>query len=156
MFFSAIDSRFPFDCKNLVGYLFAVLFEYLFTVYEFVYVGSFATYGLGFFLFFFTSYRDMVRNLESINKHAKSKKKHPKIVKQLVTFFHLYSNVKELSMHWNRFFIVFGIIGDCFFSPPSRFVRAFSRIYQPIFMVLFTSSLILICTCMLILQEQLV
>lgn len=93
----SIGSRFPFDWKNLVGYLSAVIFEYLFTLYEFVYVGSFTTYGIGFFIFSFTAYRDIIRNLESINKHAKLKRKHSKIFKQLVTFFHYYSNVKELS-----------------------------------------------------------
>lgn len=91
-------SRFPFDCKNLAGYLVAVLLEYLFTVYEFVYVGSFTIYGFGFFIFFFAACRDIIRNLELINKHAKSKKRRPKIFKQLVTFFRYYSDVKELSL----------------------------------------------------------
>lgn len=81
-----------------MGYLVAVIFEYLFTIYEFLYIGCMAMFGLGFFLFLLTAYEDINRNLRIINVNAKSKKKQSKIFKQLIGFIRYYSDVKQLSI----------------------------------------------------------
>lgn len=112
--------RFPFDWKNLIGYLIAVLFEYILTFYMFifveamlaigiaglekmyskfymaVYIGGLLNLSVAAFLYEVTIIREMKNNLNSIIESSDSHKCRLKITKKFSDFIEIHSTMKQL------------------------------------------------------------
>lgn len=129
------------------------------TAYIFLYVGSITSLGIGAFLFLISGCRDVMCNLTSINKMAKSKRHHLKCLKHISAFIRLHSDMKQLcDCNLNKFYFQNSFINGNrnFFYCCFRLVRDFSKFWQPIFLTLFAWSLISICGTMLMIQIEIV
>lgn len=59
----------------------------------------FLTLALGMFVFVLSFAKDMMDDVHSINKSVKTEKTKSHILKQLIGFIDMYSDVKELSIY---------------------------------------------------------
>lgn len=96
--FSWLQLRFPFDSKNLLGYLVAIVLLYYMIFDMFFVIASMLSLGIGAFILAISSTMQIRRYMNLLSKHAISKKNLPKKTLQLLTdFVDFHSDVKQLS-----------------------------------------------------------
>lgn len=96
-FFSLVLLRFPFDCKNPVGYLIAIYMQYNMIWYMFYVIASLVSLGIGAFIYSVMGTDEIKRYLNSVNEYAMRKKNHLKSLKQLAEYVDYHSEMKQLS-----------------------------------------------------------
>lgn len=102
--------RFPFDTKNLWGYLEGIVAEALIIRCACFFSANFLSLGAGCFLFMISSVRDMKGTLRSINKKVKSTEavtNRSHVLKRFTQFIKLHSETRQLSskpIDWKEFF----------------------------------------------------
>lgn len=94
-FFVFILQRLPFNWKNPFGYLAAITLQYALTRCFFIYVGSFASFSVGAFLFSWAMSKDVKCSLNPINRKRNARKRTPKIFWQLTKFIQIHSDSKR-------------------------------------------------------------
>lgn len=114
-----------------MGYIVAITMQILLGMCLFKITAACMTVGFGTFLLTISMTSDIKNDLISINKKAKTKKKRASALKQLTELIQYHSHAKQLA-------------------------NDFSNVFQPIFMVLFTWSVLTICTSMLLIQIDIV
>lgn len=87
----------PFDWKNPIGYLIAVILQLIVTLYSMCYMGSFLSLAFGTFLFTISIAKDLKSILISINKRVNKKPKNSQLLKLLIKFHQLHTDLKQLS-----------------------------------------------------------
>lgn len=95
----AIKSRFPFDCKNPVGYLVAIVLLYIMIFYMFFVIASMLSLGIGTFILAVLSTVEIKRYMNLVSEHAISKKNRSKSLQLLADFVDFHSGLKQLSKH---------------------------------------------------------
>lgn len=78
--------RFPFDWKNPVGYLVAIILQYQFVSYPCRYIGCFASLGFASFWFAVSAAKNIKSNLREINQSIKAKQHRSIIFQQFAEF----------------------------------------------------------------------
>lgn len=155
--------RFPFDTKNLCGYLEAVAIETIIVRCACIFSGNFLSLGLGCFLFIISSIRDMKGTLRSINKSVKSARfvaNRSHTIKRFSAFIHLHSKSRQLSLKQIKSkklrtqIIKYPIIFCCFFL--SRAISEFIEFYQPLVASTLVWSFTNIGVGMVLIEMQLV
>lgn len=89
--------RIPFDWKTPIGYLTAVVYQYVMTRFSFVFIAGAVSIGISEFLFAVTVTDDIKCILESFNKDAKSKNTRLKTLQHLSNYIQIHSTLKQLS-----------------------------------------------------------
>lgn len=97
LYLGRLIQRIPFEWKNPIGYLIAVLLQFGIWFFLDLYLACFLTLAFGYFLFTLSIAKDMIDALQSINEHLKKKKPKKRILKQLNNFISMHGDVKELS-----------------------------------------------------------
>ena len=88
---------FPFDSKNLIGYLIAVALEYLSDLHICFFVASIFSLAVGGFIFTFSMTEDIKNNLNSINQNIETDGTRSEFYKKFSRFVQLHSNAQQLS-----------------------------------------------------------
>lgn len=147
--------RFPFDSKNLMGYLVAVALEYMGNVHLYVFSAEFTSLGLGAFLFTISMTEDIKNNLSSINKIVKNKRAPLEFNKKIRHCIQLNLDGRQLKANSIQKLFLFW---KC--NKISRFVfrlvQTFSNEIQPINVALYTWIFTAICGSLLMIQMELV
>lgn len=123
--------RFPFDSKQPMGYTIAITLQILLGMCLCTITAVCIAVGFGTFLLTISMTKDIKDDLILINKIAKIKKNRTPALKQLTELIRYHSKAKQLA-------------------------HDFSDVFQPIFMVLFTWSILTMCTSMLLIQIDIV
>lgn len=96
--------RFPFDWRNLFGYLLVIFIQFALTFNLLHYVACAISIALGLFLFTISCVRCMEKDLKSINKMAKKFKKSKKdeklqsdMLELLLMFICAHTEIQQLS-----------------------------------------------------------
>lgn len=148
----------PFDWRNPVGYSVVVSLQYFMTVWIGCFVGSIATLGVSSYLIGVAVADDIKGHLYAINDNAKTKRTRLTAVEQFSDFIENHTFVKQLSAgydHYHRCVDATKIlISD--FSFACRIFTSVSNISQPIFMVFFTTILVIIVGIMVMIQSKIV
>lgn len=127
-------SRFPFDTKNLWGYLEGIVAEALIIRCACFFSANFLSLGAGCFLFMISSVRDMKGTLRSINKKVKSTEigaNRSHVLKRFTQFIKLHSETRQLSLKPIDRKEFFSQIFSSLFSV-SRAISEFIVFYQPL------------------------
>lgn len=91
--------RFPFDSNNPIGYLMAVILEYIIFGYEYFVVAVLASFGIGSYYIAISIIKEHQRILNRINDEAHANGNQLKELKKLIAeFIHAHGFVKELSI----------------------------------------------------------
>lgn len=92
------SNRFPFDSKRPVGYMIAVILEYITFLYLLNIAAFCGSLETGCFMFMISFTNDIQRNLQSMNENTKSKRKQrTQTPRQLIDFVEFHSATKQLS-----------------------------------------------------------
>lgn len=92
--------RFPFDSKNLSGYIIAVILQYIILAYELFVVACTISIVNGALWFTISTTIDLKFILKSINRNGKSYARESdlkKFIKLLHELIYMHANVKQLS-----------------------------------------------------------
>lgn len=89
--------RFPFDEKNTIGYLAAILMEFFVIQWETRFVACFLNLALVVFMFSFVFASDIKNSVHTIDKSIKTKEPESVIIKQLIEFVGMHCDAKKLS-----------------------------------------------------------
>lgn len=128
--------RFPFDVKNLVGYLIACVLEYTMVSYVFYFIACIISLAIGSFVMLLGLINDLNDNLKTINENVKTNGTHFQTVCQLYEFVQFHSEAKQLSTRLsNRYLVRKFKISKIISNFILRLVQDFSAIFQPILMV---------------------
>lgn len=146
--------RFPFGTKNPFGYIVATVLQYIIVVYAFSVLSSLATLGIGAFLFAVLATKDIIQSMKSIDKSAMSEKRQSKTFKRFSDFILIHSTVKQFSNYAFKWKNQFSYLIKTNWL--LRLFMDFSDIFQPLFMAIFSWSLITICITMLMFQTEMV
>lgn len=96
-------SRFPFDVKNLVGYLIAFILEYTMVSYVFYFIACIISLAIGSFVLLMGLINDLNENLKTINGNVETDRTDFQIMFQLSEFVQFHSHAKQLSkLHVNQ------------------------------------------------------
>lgn len=82
-----------------MGYCLATLFQLLMAFLACLTLACFLTLAFGMFMFALSFAKDMINCLHTMNESAKTNKSKSLILKQLIAFIDMHSEVKELSVH---------------------------------------------------------
>lgn len=91
-------ARFPFNTKNLIGYLTAVTLECAMGVCLFHFTACIFSWCIGCFLFIVAMVEDIKVNLHSIRKHLKTGGDRSQTLKKVLHFIQLHTDAKQLSV----------------------------------------------------------
>lgn len=91
--------RIPFNWNNPTGYLLASAMQYLMVTFVFYFVACSSTIAIAVYLFSINATNDIIDNLHSINKDAKSRRKRSNITIQISEFIEYHSILKQLSQY---------------------------------------------------------
>lgn len=151
--FSFTSKRFPFDWTNPIGYLIVIIIEYVICGYEFFIVAFTLALGIGVFWFGIAVIKELKRIIHSMNNKTKANKSQLNELKVLFSeYIHTHAAIKQLSA-----FQFFKNSKDQLESIESfRLIHDFADVFQPIFMALFTWSLLAISNALLIFQMEIV
>lgn len=151
--------RLPFDWKNPVGYLIAVLCQCTLLINAFRYVACLMTLGIASYIYTFKLLDEALRILPAINDSVKKSKTHQQqqhTFKLLVNFIRLHADIKQLSeLHsismadqcWRYIFV---LIYDF------RLVREGTYLYDVILTAAFAGSTVAMCISMLMIEMEMV
>lgn len=95
-FLISIFGRFPFDSRNLIGYLMAVGLEYSANALLYFFNAGLVPLAIGIFLFTLSMTEDIKNNLNSVNEMIKIKGTRPEIYKKITHSIRLHSKAKQL------------------------------------------------------------
>lgn len=90
--------RFPFDVKNLFGYLIACVLEYTMVSYVFYFIACIISLSIESFVILMGLINDLNDNLKTINEIVKTNGTHFQIMCQLYEFVQFHSQAKQLSL----------------------------------------------------------
>lgn len=144
--------RLPFDWRNPTGYLLAIVIEFLVAFCVLSFIACFSTFAFGSFMFALSFAKDLIAEVNSINKCMRTGKSETKILKRFVKSIALHADMKQLSVrvhcsqkaHLN------------FEHFTCRLIKYFSEIYETTVAVVFFGSIVTICTALSFLQLELV
>lgn len=88
--------RFPFDTKSPVGYVIAIILQYIYARYSCIFAGCILSFAIGAFLFALTMIKDIKCCLESVNGSIKIKD-YQLILIRFINFLKYFSDAKLLS-----------------------------------------------------------
>lgn len=145
--------RFPFDTNSPFGYVIAIILQYIYASYSFIFGGCILSFAVGAFLFALTMVNDIKCCLESVDESVKTKD-HQLILMRYVNFLQYFSDAKQLSKLKKNELEIFEVQLLTVF--PFRAIQYFMELFQPILISLFTFGLISICCTVLIIQIDLV
>lgn len=95
--------RFPFDYNNPIGYLFAVIVEYIIIGHEYFVIACTLGLGIGAFWFAVSATKEIRHTLNLINNEVKAKTNHSVELKILFSeFINAHATVKQLSMPFSK------------------------------------------------------
>lgn len=151
--------RFPFDMNNPIGYLIAFALQYMLFACMFLNISCFASLGIGAYMFAIAGCKDSRGDICQMNARKVSKiaaKYQAKIMKQLSRFVLYHSQVKQLSIC--ALLLLFGLTDNCNRRciVSFRLFHDFSDVFQPLFVVVFSWSMLTICSALLIIQTEIV
>lgn len=139
----------------------AINLEYIAVVYLLYLISCILSLAIGSYIFAIASTKEIRRNIRDFNKVVMVNDEQTKpdkrsyLISQFSVFIHAHSTVKQLSIHCKWDLPQRTIINwDIKFI--SRVATDFSNVFQPIFMVLFSWSIIAICSLMLLIQIEIV
>lgn len=89
--------RFPFDCKNPIGYLIATVLQLIAMLYQARYMACCLAVTFGTFLFTTVMMNDITGDIKAINDDIKSRKSECYISKKMCALMELHSDAKQLS-----------------------------------------------------------
>lgn len=148
------SDRFPFDWKNPVGFLVAVIIQYILDLVGFAVVLGSLSFGVSVYLFTLSVNKDIRGILKTINRKAKSTQNQQNIIHRTRVYIQLHSDLKQLSAKWDRIKNYEELIKCVLVF--SRFLQDFVEICQPFLVALFLWGSITICCTMLMIQIELV
>lgn len=144
--------RFPFDTKNLCGYLVGSGVQYIFVFNSMITMECLATFCVGTCFIVFPLANDTKHSLKTINFNAKYKKNHSNIVIQLYQFVRFHAKLIRLC-HTLYIEIEIYIISD---SPANwrlfvlfRLIHNYLDLLKIIFIIIFIWSIGGICAILL-------
>lgn len=145
--------RLPFNWKSPIGYLMAVIIQFGIVAYEFFVIACTLSLAISAFWFATSATKEIERIVHSIDdENVKHKRSDEILFKEFSAFIHIHSVVKQLSWFWWHFHHHSVNKRHIYF----RVAHNFSEVFQPIFMILFTWSLVAICGALLMIQMQIV
>lgn len=97
LFLYISNQRFPFDTKNLMGYLVAVVLEYLANVHLYCFVANLAASGIGGVLFTLSMTGGLKHHFNSIQKTLKTGGSQVAMYEKICHCVQSHSNIKQLS-----------------------------------------------------------
>lgn len=90
--------RYPIDWKNPIGYLIIAATQFIMNTYNFFFMATLMSFGIGGYLFLIAVNKDMQLNLISIGKRCKADAGgHSRTFKHLIDFVETHSDSKEFS-----------------------------------------------------------
>lgn len=93
--------RFPFNTQITIGYIIAVVFQFITVTFAFLFAACMATTAFSALIFLIALVKDLKANLKLINKMGKHRNRHSKIYESIIRFIDLHSDVRELSGYLN-------------------------------------------------------
>lgn len=148
--------RFPFDTKKPIGYVIAVILQYISSRFGLMFAATLIGFGIGTYLFTLTLVNDVKCCLKTVHKSAKTKDRRVTLM-HFSNFFQFYSDARQLNK--------FQVINECWIQISNnccfvfvffRLNHDFMKVFKPILLVNFTMGLISICCTMLIIEMELV
>lgn len=149
------EQRLPFNWKCPSGYLIAIVLQWISLTYVFFTIMILLSCGIAGYCFAIAVTEDIKCTLNIIEENVKTKVGRRRINRQFAEFIESHAAIKQLScvrMNENGKIAKLKKVLFTFF----RTVTEFSNLYQPIFMVLFSHSLLITCCAMLLIQIELV
>lgn len=96
------QKRFPFDSNNAIGYLIAVILEYVFASYEYFVIACTLALGIGAFWVAMSLTKEIKRIVHSINHKTKAKMSQShELMHLFLEFVDAHAAVKQLSIYIN-------------------------------------------------------
>lgn len=93
--------RLPFDWRNPQGYLFAIFIEFLVAFCVLSFIACFSTFAFGAFMFALSFVKDLIAEVNYINKCVRTKRSETKVLKRFVKSIALHADMKQLSVNDN-------------------------------------------------------
>lgn len=87
----------PFDWRNPIGYLVAVIIQFIIVAYEFFVIACTLSLAIGAFWFAISATKEIKRIVNSIDENTEHKGGEEIMFKEFSTFIHMHSIVKQLS-----------------------------------------------------------
>lgn len=154
---------YPLIGKNLRGFFVAISLQYVTITYFYLFVASFSSFGIGSYLVFTGTAKEIRIQLSSFSNNGKTKRTERESFMQLKNFVESFSQLKQLSdgewccnfvLNWN----FNSYYENCLYFSLHNFRNTanLSKLFQPIFMVLFAWSILSICFSMLMFQKNIV
>lgn len=92
--------RFPFDCSNPIGYLVAVILEYVAFGYNYVVIASTLSFGIGLYRLAISSTKDFQDFLRIINDNAHTNQNQSNELEVLFAeYVDTHATIKQLSIN---------------------------------------------------------
>lgn len=150
-----VNSRFPVDWLQPLGFLVAVAVQCTIVAYFFLFVACMTCIGVESYIFAVSVTEDIKSLLKCMNRFSKPKKHQSKIKQQLFVYIRTHSTVKQLSDNCESIIpIIFEYHPKSKF--PHRLIEDFTRLFQPMLTLLVIWSLITMCGTMLMVQAEIV
>lgn len=140
-----------------------VIFQYIVASYAFRLAGVLITFGVGAFLLVLAILNEIKDNLKRINDLAKFERNRSKTLNFIGDSIQVHGRLMQLSDYFLKVRQIFQI--TLIFNSQTnqllqctllRFIHEFLEVYQPVFMLLAVSSLVLICGVLLVIQIEIV
>lgn len=149
--------RFPFDWKNPLGYFVAVAFQYIATSLLFAFVSCMMSFEIGAFFMELLLTNDIKSDLKLFNENAMVKDNRSLAFKRFGDFIENHWTLKQLSVSITPFYAgQQNQLQNYFFIQISRLLYEFSDLHQLTYVLLFSWSLIAMCSALLMIQTQIV
>lgn len=91
-------SRYPFNWKNPLGYLFAINVQYIAAIYCFTFTSCLILFGIGAFLVEVTMIADIKVDLKLIDEDALARTDRRMVLNRLGDFIRNHSTIKKFSV----------------------------------------------------------
>lgn len=141
----------PFNLKTPIGYILAFTLQYIGIKYLYMIGAAIVSFEIGCYLVEMEFIADIKNEVNSFNEIAKSEKNKSKTLTQLSVLIQFHTHVKQLSI------FILSSLSNCVspncLSAFFYFLRLFfdvSNVTEPMLTVLFSWSIITICSAMLI------
>lgn len=144
--------RFPFDVKNLIGYLISFLLQYIMISFSIFFVSSLMSLLIGSDFMFAGLTKDLENELNSMGESVENGDSRCRIVAQYCGFIQFHSESKQLSEHFGHLMELLLKINVFFF----RLVHMFSAAFKPNAILILFWAITGICNSMLMLHFEIV
>lgn len=90
-------SRFPFNTKNLLGYLIAIIIQFVQITCSLFVIVNLAGFGIGTFVVLAVINKNIKSHLNVVDKRIETNENHLELLQLIADFVRLHSNTIELS-----------------------------------------------------------